>query len=215
VTWFAEQIRIASQQCCRLDPSVRKSLRRDYEKENGKITDARFEELLREQIFTDPDQYLGKFRKQLLDDLRKKAPAMTRERFKPWLETWMEKMRDADVADLIYLDLHFQFTAKLDEVWPVRRCPAYAKIDAVASFQQQPLPASFLQLGGKPKWVQDEDIPICPGCDRDMQLVVQLTSPYEHPLAAKLQSFHFHDAGRLYLFGCQDCGNYATRVQGH
>ena len=71
----------------------------------------------------------------------------------------------------------------------------------------------FLKIGGKPEWIQYPNNPICPDCDRNMALLIQLKSlPDElrkqHP---SLSEMSFADGGIVYLFHCKDCGQFDFR----
>src|SRR5436190_12106296 len=93
VEWFAEQVSKASQSCANIEPSLRRTMRRDLEKAAGKVSDQEFQKwLYKNGILSDPDKYLGKFRRQMLDDLSRKGAGMTRFGFLKWFDAWMNRM---------------------------------------------------------------------------------------------------------------------------
>jgi hypothetical protein len=60
------------------------------------------------------------------------------------------------------------------------------------------------RLGGSPEWLQGEDIPECPNCEKGMEFVLQLDSSEE---------IGFGDMGMLYAFVCPRCRVSATLIR--
>lgn len=67
--------------------------------------------------------------------------------------------------------------------------------------------AKRTKLGGKPDWIQADETPFCPTCNRGMVLVAQIDSVDDY--------FMFGDAGMLYVFQCTGCGSPAALVQSY
>ncbi|GAA1075901.1 MULTISPECIES: hypothetical protein [Kitasatospora] len=59
------------------------------------------------------------------------------------------------------------------------------------------------QLGGGPAWLQYDQTPDCPSCDRAMAMVVQLEEGPDHLTAMNFGS------GSAYAFACEPCGSAA------
>src|SRR6185503_7624040 len=64
------------------------------------------------------------------------------------------------------------------------------------------------KLGGKPEWIQYDEVPNCPSCNARMTFVAQIDS-LEHqssrnPLAKEFseQYYMFSDVGMIYVFFC-------------
>ena len=67
-------------------------------------------------------------------------------------------------------------------------------------------PRPLHQLGGNPGWMQCEEIPLCPNCEKEMEFIAQLdTDP-----GIGLQ---FADNGRLFVFICTKCKLISTFMQ--
>jgi hypothetical protein len=62
------------------------------------------------------------------------------------------------------------------------------------------------KLGGSPTWIQGEEPPDCPKCQKTMVFLLQLASNAH---------ISFGDVGMLYVFACRDCQVSATLVQSH
>lgn len=58
-----------------------------------------------------------------------------------------------------------------------------------------PRPVRGDKLGGWPDWLDDPDWPVCPGCERTMELVVQINSD-------KGLGHTWGDCGQAFIFGC-------------
>lgn len=62
------------------------------------------------------------------------------------------------------------------------------------------------KLGGQPKWIQMDQTPDCPKCERPMAFVLQLAGD---------SRVSYGDEGMLYAFACPDCRITASLVQSH
>ena len=68
------------------------------------------------------------------------------------------------------------------------------------------------KLGGEPEWIQGEESPNCPHCDKTMTFVAQIDS-VEHdsrhnPLRRDClgeQDYMFGDVGMIYVYFCFEC----------
>jgi hypothetical protein len=78
----------------------------------------------------------------------------------------------------------------------------------------QEIDAGRTSLGGDPVWEQNEDLPVCPSCDRNMTLVFQLDSLAQlsrnRDLGVDLsgEDYAFGDAGLVRFFRCIDCNEF-------
>ena len=69
------------------------------------------------------------------------------------------------------------------------------------------------KLGGRPDWIQSDEVPECPSCRAAMSFVGQIDSIEHHspnnPLAKSAvrgeQSYMFGDVGMIYVFFCIVC----------
>ncbi|WP_211241170.1 hypothetical protein [Pseudonocardia spinosispora] len=57
------------------------------------------------------------------------------------------------------------------------------------------------QVGGEPSWIQGDETPTCPGCERSMEFLVQWETGHDPQTA-----INFGDAGCGYAFACRACG---------
>ena len=119
---------------------------------------------------------------------------------------------DADYFDYPVLDDHWVLIANFSEAWDMPASPTLPRVTTKASVGKTSLPADFISLGGTPEWIQNERFPICPECDCDMVLFLQLKSlPYEITKKDEaLRAYTFGDAGNFYLFHCPKCGTHKT-----
>ena len=62
------------------------------------------------------------------------------------------------------------------------------------------------KLGGKPSWIQTDETPDCPKCEKAMAFVLQLRSSPDMSYA---------DEGMLYAFACPECQVVSSLVQSH
>ncbi len=62
------------------------------------------------------------------------------------------------------------------------------------------------KLGGSPTWIQMEETPNCPKCEKPMGFVLQLASD---------SRISYCDMGMLYAFACPDCRVTASLIQSH
>jgi hypothetical protein len=63
------------------------------------------------------------------------------------------------------------------------------------------------QIGGEPEWIQDEETPNCPSCEKEMDFVVQLEEGHDHRTAMNFGS------GSAYVFACRPCERGAFLFQ--
>ena len=119
---------------------------------------------------------------------------------------------NADYFDYEILSDHFTHMAGFHEAWKLVKTKPLPKITTAANASDVGLPLDFISLGGKPEWIQGEEFPICPKCDKDMVLLLQLKSlPYEiTKLHRNLRCYTFGDAGNFYVFTCPKCGTFKT-----
>lgn len=71
-------------------------------------------------------------------------------------------------------------------------------------------PGSRTKLGGPPDWIQTDETPICPQCQKTMTFVAQIDSVAQEQteLGQRLteqNSFMFADVGMIYVFWCSAC----------
>jgi hypothetical protein len=70
------------------------------------------------------------------------------------------------------------------------------------------------QLGGKPYWVQSEDLINCSNCGNKMRIIGQADSEtWQKEGTDRLHGHMFGDMGILTAFHCDDCNIYATFSQ--
>ena len=67
-------------------------------------------------------------------------------------------------------------------------------------------PSRKSKLGGAPSWIQLEERPDCPKCEKPMGFFLQLASNSD---------VMFGDMGMLYAFACPRCRVLATLVQSY
>lgn len=115
---------------------------------------------------------------------------------------------DPDYFDYPVLDDHWVLIADFKEVWDMPSVAPLPLVTTQAKFGKVSLPDDFCVLGGTPDFIQNERYPICPGCDADMVLLLQLKSlPYEITSEVKaLEAYTFGDAGNCHIFICPSCG---------
>ncbi|MFJ7243087.1 hypothetical protein ACIQWA_00415 [Kitasatospora sp. NPDC098652] len=65
---------------------------------------------------------------------------------------------------------------------------------------RRPPSAVLGRLGGSPAWLQGDETPSCPGCDRPMPLAVQLEEGPDRATA-----MNFGGGGRAFAFTCGPC----------
>lgn len=69
------------------------------------------------------------------------------------------------------------------------------------------------KLGGAPEWVQEEDVPCCEGCKKEMTFVAQIDSvehqwrsnPHSVKAGSIEQKWMFGEVGMIYVFFCREC----------
>jgi uncharacterized protein YwqG len=77
------------------------------------------------------------------------------------------------------------------------------------------------KLGGEPDWDQDEEIPTCPSCGKEMTFVAQIDSiehdedhnPHRIDCLSPEQQYMFGDVGMIYVFFCKYCLETASVFQ--
>jgi hypothetical protein len=154
----------------------------------------------------DDPQYIEAF----LAEVKKAGEKLTRTKFFKIYEACAPpKKVEADYFDYAVLDDHWN-AADFREAWGSFEADPLPRIATKATFGRLPLPDDFCVLGGTPDWIQEEKFPICPKCDRDMALFLQLKSlPYEITKNNEpLSTYTFGDAGNFYLFRCATCDTY-------
>ena len=62
------------------------------------------------------------------------------------------------------------------------------------------------KVGGLPTWIQMEETPDCPKCEKPMAFVLQLASD---------SRISYGDMGMLYAFACPECSVAASLIQSH
>jgi rubredoxin len=119
---------------------------------------------------------------------------------------------DVDYFDYDILSDRWVLVADFSEAWAIPEAEPLPHITTTARCGAFSLPDDFCSLGGTPEWIQNEKYPICPECDADMVLFLQLKSlPYEITRQAEaLCAYTFGDAGNFYLFHCPRCGTHKT-----
>jgi hypothetical protein len=117
---------------------------------------------------------------------------------------------DIDYFDYDVLSDLWTLGANFGEAWTIPAPEPLPRITTTAKFHEQSLPDDFCSLGGTPEWIQEEKYPICPQCDNDMVLFLQLKSlPFELTRVTKaLDAFTFGDAGNFYIFHCVKCATH-------
>lgn len=76
------------------------------------------------------------------------------------------------------------------------------------------------KLGGRPDWIQGEEMPICSNCSRPMTFVGQIDSigASETKLGrslAKTEAFVFADGAMIYVFWCKGCNDTRSVLQSY
>lgn len=151
-----------------------------------------------------------------LDAVKQAGQSLTRTKFFELYEACAPgEGEDADYFDYSVLDDHWVLGADFSEAWHMPPTPPLPEITTKATGGTIDLPDDFCRLGGTPDWIQNERFPICPECDCNMVLFLQLKSlPYE--ITKKVESlgaYTFGDAGNFYLFHCPKCDTHKTSWQ--
>jgi hypothetical protein len=68
------------------------------------------------------------------------------------------------------------------------------------------------KLGGEPDWIQIDDTPGCPQCEKPMSFVAQIDS-IDYTGWGVSGPYMFSDVGMIYLFFCGECGEASTVLQ--
>ncbi|OGC68835.1 hypothetical protein A2415_02725 [candidate division WWE3 bacterium RIFOXYC1_FULL_39_7] len=79
------------------------------------------------------------------------------------------------------------------------------------------------KLGGNPDWIQNDETPICPSCNKKMSFIAQIDSvehqsglnPNSVNALSPDQEYMFGDVGMIYVFYCFDCGETLSLLQGY
>ena len=151
---------------------------------------------------------------RFLDAVKAEGESLTRVRFFEILEE-NEPKKTNDYFEYDVLGDTFSLAADFSQVWDIKSCPRVPEVQLQGEVEGKKLPSDFVQIGGVSEWIQSEDIPICPACDSDMALFMQLKSmPNEFTKENKaLRALVFGDAGNFYLFACTDCHEYKVLSQ--
>ena len=151
-----------------------------------------------------------------LNAVKKAGQSLTRTKFFELYKTCGPGPdEDTDYFDYPVLDDHWALIADFSEAWEMPSTPSLPRITTQANAGNTNLPEDFCSLGGTPDWIQSEQFPICPECDCDMILFLQLKSlPYEVTEKDKaLEAYTFGDAGNFHLFLCPKCGTHKTSME--
>jgi len=70
------------------------------------------------------------------------------------------------------------------------------------------------KFGGKPDWIQYDEVPVCTSCKTEMVFIAQLdsiehqsdTNPHSIDPISPEQQYMFGDVGMFYVFFCFECG---------
>jgi uncharacterized protein YwqG len=66
---------------------------------------------------------------------------------------------------------------------------------------------AFLKVGGRPAWIQEDEHPKCPSCDKTMKFIIEIKT--DETLTNGVDTLAFGDSGKLYVFAC--C-NFVTTI---
>jgi hypothetical protein len=72
------------------------------------------------------------------------------------------------------------------------------------------LEAGMSKLGGEPEMLKDLDIPVCPECDKNMSLFIQLDDigRFPQPIGTgDVSDYSIDGVGIFYVFKCPDCSS--------
>ncbi len=69
------------------------------------------------------------------------------------------------------------------------------------------------KLGGVPEWIQFDETPTCPTCEKKMVFVTQVDSIDYTARPISQQSYMFGDVGMIYVFFCFECTETASIFQ--
>ena len=173
-------------------------------------------EWTRKQIEIAAEEHPPENRKYLdafLAAVKQAGQGLTRTGFFELYEACAPKEdEDADYFDYPILGDHWALIADFSEAWDMPATPPLPRITTQAVTSETPLPEDFCSIGGTPDWIQGDQFPICPACDCDMILFIQLKSlPYAITRNDEtLRAYTFGDAGNFYLFHCPKCETYKT-----
>ena len=135
---------------------------------------------------------------------------MTRTEFWELMEEFGDKAETMNLqGEFALLSTHLSLCADFTEVWDVTESPPYPALRSAISLGAVDLPKDFIRIGGDTGECA-MTAPICPSCDRDMAIVVQLDSLPRSLVSDSpaLQAFTFGDMWQLCVFGCQDCWEF-------
>ena len=110
---------------------------------------------------------------------------------------------------------YFSACADFSLAWDTAPTVTFPQLSAEMLLRTISVYENFIQVGGKPEWIQNADTPMCPCCERDMALLIQLDSlPREvRKKNPEMNEIHFADSGRIYVFCCKADGEFAMRHQ--
>lgn len=152
---------------------------------------------------------------KLIAEVEAAGEEMTRSEFIELFESHAPTEPGPAFCDYMMLDTQLGYGADYSEVWDIPSVEPLPEVKTRATLDGVELPEDFLKLGGEPEWVQNENTPICSGCDRDMVLFAQVKSVPDMKGCPDLSAYRFGDMGNLYIFTCQNCGMFCTEMQGH
>ena len=173
-------------------------------------------EWTKKQIYEATKDYPPENRRYLdafLEEVKKAGESLTRTKYLELFEQGRPPLdADTDYFEYDVLDDRFALVANFSEAWQIPEVEPLPRITTTSKCGKVKLPDDFCTLGGTPDWIQNERFPICPQCDADMILFLQLKSlPYELTKKREdLAAFTFGDAGNFYLFQCPACDTYKT-----
>lgn len=154
-------------------------------------------------------KYINRF----LHEVWKEGDTLTRKRFWKILKECQPSREETDnYLDYNQLSNHFSLVSNFSKAWPESDSIPLQSLTASVNCGRMKLPKEFCKFGGEPDWIQDEKVPVCPSCDGDMAMLLQLKSlprtvtEREPSLAA----YTFGDSGNFYVFCCPSCGEYDT-----
>ena len=152
-----------------------------------------------------PPEHVGPIKEGIVEELRAMAPTLTRNQFMKWKRDLYYRLREVpEIPDVRFVDLEFSYQMKPEVIWPIQKCQEYPQLTVSAKVGDLKIPDGGLQIGGTPKWVQNDDTPICPQCDRDMALLAKFSGFGETGGSIDLEVYN-HGGAVVYVFGCSDC----------
>ena len=146
-------------------------MRSFIEAKKGPMTDEEFD-IFVDTRFTKPADFLKDVRQEMFDELSQRAETITRYEFQLWIQGWIERvMNDGNDGndDWLVLSTDVKHAENITDIWPENHIAPLPKLKVVASYKRRVLPEDLIRVGGKPKWIQGDETPLCPsGCDSFM-----------------------------------------------